>query len=719
MTIQNKIISGVVLMAILAVVSGGIGLWQVKKIEVQINEISDVVTPTIETADDVVYYATEIQKLILEILADEEPEDVVELHKEYKAAVASFDEVILELDSIIVDEQLQQSIDSLNDEKAALFAAADAMYSSHSDELKYEILSESQQAEMDVLGDKIADRLLKLSESNEQEMAAAEEQGDTLLASGQATAANMNDILGDLFEREYPMVEAALKLRSLVNAIEASVAEVLAEEDPEKVSARREAYAAISGEATQWLDILAKYSETDADRADIKDLTGDFTSWVAMATEKDAVFDNHQKMLMNEAIADTKAEEVDQIGDELVKQINQVIDVADALSDGADEKAAELVAAATAILLGLGVVTLFIAGGLTLVVMRTAIRPLTKLTDVMGKLAEGEHELNVPFQGRKDEIGKIAETVEVFRLSGVERVRLENEATEANQLQVNRQNRVDQLIKEFRERMRAMLEMITHDSGEMKGAALTLNQIAETTETTTQSASDSSNVATANVETVASTTEELTASVQEISGQLSRGLSLVNSATSDADSVNAKVKSLAEAAQQIGQVIGMISDIAEQTNLLALNATIEAARAGEAGKGFAVVASEVKSLAEQTGKATEQISQQITTIQASTEEAVVDIGGIASSVAEIDTFMSSIASAIEEQSTATQEIAQNVQQAAEGNKSVSDGMERVSSAVTETKSSADSVLSSSENLAERSAEISNEVDTFLRNVEAA
>lgn len=719
MTIQNKILSGVVLMAVLAIVSGGVGLWQVKKIEGQINEISDVVTPTIETADDVVYYATEMQKLILEILADEEPEDVAELHNEYKQAVGNFESAVKELDEIIVDEDLQNTIDSLIDEKLALFAAADAMYVSHVDELKFEALAESQQAEMDELGDRIADRLLKLSESNEQEMAAAEEQGDTLVASGEATAEGLNKILGDLFEREYPMVEAALKLRSLVNAIEASVGEVMAEENPDRIDEQRAAFAAVASEADQWLAALAEYSETDADRADIADLTGDFADWVAMATAKDGVFDTHFKMLTNEGIADLKAEEVDQVGDELVKQINQVIDVADALADGADEKAAVLVNTATMILLGLGAVSLATAGILTVIVMRTAIRPLKDLTDIMSKLAQGELDLSVPSQGRPDEVGRIADTVEVFRQSGVERVRLEQEASEANQVQSDRQARVDQLIKQFREKMSSLLSMITHDSGDMKSAALTLNQIAETTETTTQGASASSSEATANVETVAGTTEELTASVQEISGQVARGLSLANSASKDADSVNVKVKSLAEAAQQIGQVIGMISDIAEQTNLLALNATIEAARAGEAGKGFAVVASEVKSLAEQTGKATEQISQQITTIQASTEEAVVDIGGIATSVSEIDSFMTSIATAIEEQSAATQDIARNVQQAAEGNKAVSSGMEQVSSAVTETKSSADSVLSSSENLAERSTEISEEVDTFLQAVEAA
>lgn len=719
MTIKNKILSGILLMAVLAIVSGGVGLWQVKKIEVQINEISDVVTPTIETADDVVYYATEIQKLIVEMLANDREEDVVVLKDEFNLAVESFNGSLSELSTIIVDSAMKENVGSLKDETDALFAAADAMLVAHVSSLRSDAISEARLKEMDLLGDTIADRLLQLSESNEMEMAAAEEQGDKLIASGAANVEEMNDILGNLFEREYPMVEAALKLRSLVNAIEASVGEVAAEEELARIPDLRKAYDEVTGEGTQWLDALAKFSETDADRADIEDLRGDFASWVAMATAESAIFDTQIELLTNRNTADAQAEEVDRLGDEVVRQINVVIDAADALSDGADEKAATLVTTATAILIGLGAMSLAFGTALAFTVMRTAIRPLVNLTGLMAELANGRLDLTVPYQKRSDEIGKIASALEIFRQSGVERQRLENDASEAGKQQRQRQERVDQLIGQFRGDMQSMLAMITNDSGEMKSAAITLNEIAETTEVTTRGASTSSGEATSNVETVASATEELTASVQEISGQLSRGLGLVNGATQDANSVNGKVKSLAEAAQQIGQVIGIISDIAEQTNLLALNATIEAARAGEAGKGFAVVASEVKSLAEQTGKATEEISQQITTIQVSTEEAVVDIGGIASSMSEIDTFMSSIASAVEEQSAATQEIASNVQRAAEGNKAVSLGMGQVSTAVGETKSSADSVLVSSENLAERSAEISRQVDDFLKGVEAA
>ena len=194
---------------------------------------------------------------------------------------------------------------------------------------------------------------------------------------------------------------------------------------------------------------------------------------------------------------------------------------------------------------------------------------------------------------------------------------------------------------------------------------------------------------------------------------------IVRSATQAAMQTNTKIEGLAEAAQRIGDVVNLISAIAEQTNLLALNATIEAARAGEAGRGFAVVASEVKELATQTAKATEEIEGQITEVQAATKDAVTAIAGITETMSQVDEYTGTIAAAVEQQGAATNEISGNVQDAAQGTQEVAQTIITISEKAQVTSSSAGQVLNASTDVNARTTELRETVDRFLKAVAAA
>ncbi len=173
------------------------------------------------------------------------------------------------------------------------------------------------------------------------------------------------------------------------------------------------------------------------------------------------------------------------------------------------------------------------------------------------------------------------------------------------------------------------------------------------------------------------------------------------------------------AAGRIGDVVKLITAIAEQTNLLALNATIEAARAGEAGKGFAVVASEVKQLATQTAKATEEIGSQIAMMQAATQDSVAAIKEIGSTIDTLAGIAAAIAAAVEEQGAATQEISRNVQEAAQGTAEVAGNIASVNSGAAETGSASAQVLSSAQALSQESDLLQREVAKFIETVKAA
>ena len=211
-----------------------------------------------------------------------------------------------------------------------------------------------------------------------------------------------------------------------------------------------------------------------------------------------------------------------------------------------------------------------------------------------------------------------------------------------------------------------IVETVSSASTELEASAGTLTTTAERAQELTTTVAAASEEASTNVQSVASATEELSSSVNEISRQVQESARMATEAVGQARITNDRVSELSKAASRIGDVVELINTIAGQTNLLALNATIEAARAGEAGRGFAVVASEVKALAEQTSKATGEIGQQITGIQAATQDSVNAIKEISGTIERLSEISSTIAAAVEEQGAATQEISRNVQQAAAG-----------------------------------------------------
>lgn len=176
----------------------------------------------------------------------------------------------------------------------------------------------------------------------------------------------------------------------------------------------------------------------------------------------------------------------------------------------------------------------------------------------------------------------------------------------------------------------------------------------------------SSESASSNVQTVASAAEELSASIRQISEQVTSAATSARETAGIVEQTSHQVARLDEAANRIGQIVDMIHGIAEQTNLLALNATIEAARAGEAGKGFAVVASEVKNLASKTAEATKEIVAQIETIQMETKQTVRGIDEVVAKITNVQERSTSVASAVEEQQVATSEISRSVHQASTG-----------------------------------------------------
>jgi methyl-accepting chemotaxis protein len=348
------------------------------------------------------------------------------------------------------------------------------------------------------------------------------------------------------------------------------------------------------------------------------------------------------------------------------------------------------------------------------------VKPIVSLKTVMEALANNDLNANVPGIDRGDEVGEMARAVEVFKKNG-----LEVERMRAEQLEVERRNAQQRkadmitMADNFEAAVGEIIKTVSSASNELEASARTLTSTAERSQGLTTSVAEASGEASSNVQSVATATEELSSSVNEIGRQVQESARMANEAVDQARKTNDRVGELSKAAARIGDVVELINTIAGQTNLLALNATIEAARAGEAGRGFAVVASEVKALAEQTAKATGEIGQQISGIQAATQDSVGAIQEISGTIEKLSEISATIAAAVEEQGAATSEISRSVQQAARGTQQVSSNISDVQHGASETGSASSQVLSAAQSLSAESSRLKLEVGKFLSSVRAA
>jgi len=717
--VSTRLIGGFVMLTVLAMGTGGIGWVSVRSIDSELNQITEIASPAIGMSDDLVASVWQSTKIAEEIVGAHDLEELGQLEKEIERVIAGYAATKKRLDGLVTDPAMQQPLESAVSVKAGYDGhVADLIAAQRTLLMERDAARDSIRA-FNTIDAELREQLRAFAERNEAQMQKAQNRGDQLARSG-AGGTEVNRVLGALFETDYPVVEASLKLQALVNEMDAVARAYLAERDASDLAQIEAHFAELDQQVGKYLDVMRARVESADRRRDLEALTAGFGSWRGQITGDSGLFHEHGARIQARLDLEAGLEQVEHSADETIALLKQIASAADGFKKASDAQAEAAVSKATVTILALLGIATAIAVGLTLVVMRTVTNPIKAITETMRKLADGDTGVAIPGAGRSDEIGDMAGAVQVFKDNAQEKERLEAEQKEAEKrAEAEKRRAMHELADRFEHEVGGIVEMVSSAATELQATSQQLSAAVEETEAQTSAAASGADQASGSVQTVASAAEELSAAIQEVNGQVSNAANKLQSTAQGARNAETQMDELLKSVGQIDEVVEQISDVAEQTNLLALNATIEAARAGEAGKGFAVVAQEVKSLANQTRKMTDNIASQLTAVKQASKSAVDGTRTIVGEVETINETTGAIAASVEQQTATTSEISRSATEAAKGTDAVSGNLGSVKEAAGHTAQASGSVSEAANDLAQQAEGLKSAVQSFLSEVRTA
>ena len=357
--------------------------------------------------------------------------------------------------------------------------------------------------------------------------------------------------------------------------------------------------------------------------------------------------------------------------------------------------------------------------GILLVICRV-VRPVSAVTVALRRLTRGELAIEIGRPSRRDEIGDMIAAVHAFRESLIRGRTLEAEASTARlSAEAQRASTMSEMADDFEKAVGGFVDDVAQAAGELHRTANEMVANAQETATRSLDAAGATEKTACHLETMAASASRLETFLAGVGKRVSTSASYAEHAASDANSAVGSVQRLSEASVKIHDVVTLIAKIANQTDLLALNAAIEAARAGQSGKGFSVVAAEVKSLAHATARATEAVTLEVEAIRASTGGTASAIDEVTSRIGHMSIDAKRLSEEVAEQVGSTQLILQSVREAASHASRVIANITGVADAAKVGESASGRVLASAESLSHRSNSLRAEVTRFVSYLRAS